>query len=154
MAKKGIPRLRKNSHFRSLHDTGFYRSWCAMKARCHCPTSYDYSRYGGRGICVSQDWHDFSNFYQDMYESWGEHRRAHLSTTLERIDVDANYSKENCRWATRQEQSNNRRHHNLIQYDGETHNLNQWARKLGIKRSTLAQRIYVYKWPVERALTT
>lgn len=152
--RTGVSCPRKNSEFRHLHKTGLYGSWCKMKSRCLNETDPSYSRYGGRGITVCSDWLDFANFYNDMYEAWVEHKQHNTQTTIDRVDVNGNYCKENCRWATAKEQSNNRQKHNMITFNQETHNLVQWAEKLKIKRSTLAQRIYVYGWSVDRALTT
>lgn len=152
--RKSAFRPRKNSEYRHLHDTGFYRSWVAMKTRCLNVHDASYHRYGGRGILVCDRWMNFENFYADMYKSWERHKIQYSSTSLERIDVHGNYEPENCKWATQQEQNNNRTRHRMLQHKGVRMNLNQWARKLGIKRSTLAQRIYVYKWDTERALTS
>jgi hypothetical protein len=148
--------LRKNSQFRDLRkkEYAFYDAWCHAKSRCTNKNGHDYHRYGGRGIAFSESWFDFANFYTDMYESWKKHKATNPQTTLDRIDVDGNYCKENCRWATQKVQSNNRRKHNMLTFNQETHNLVQWAEKLHINRSTLAQRIYVYGWSVDKALTT
>ena len=154
MARDHTPRPRKNSEYRHLLDTGFYRSWSGMKSRCSNPETVSYLSYGGRGIKVCDRWQHFENFYDDMYASWLAHKTEQDSTTLERKDVNGDYAPNNCVWATRKEQSNNRRRHKMLKYKGKTLNLTQWAEELGIKKSTLSQRIYVYKWPLERALST
>jgi len=73
-----------------------------MRLRCENPRHPSYPRYGGRGIRICARWHVFENFLQDMGE-----RPPGLS--IDRIDNDLGYFKENCRWATRSEQMKNKR---------------------------------------------
>ena len=120
-----------------------YNIWCMMKKRCHNPNAHAYERYGGRGIGVCQEWQTFEGFFADMSIGYSD------MLTLDRKDNELGYSKENCRWATMKEQQNNRR--NNFRVKGKT--FTEWSEVLGIKRSTLAQRYYVYKWPIEKVLT-
>lgn len=116
-----------------------------MMKRCYDPNDAHYSYYGGRGIKVEEAWHDFERFYHDMGD-----KPAGLS--LDRRDNNLGYSKENCRWATRLEQSNNRRNNVMLTHDGITLNQKQWAAKLGIDHRALHLRLKA-GWTVEDALT-
>lgn len=89
----------------------FYRCWADMIKRTTNPNRIDWKYYGGRNITVSTKWLQFNNFRLDMYNSYLKHSKKYTEkdTTLDRINVNKGYSKSNCRWATRKEQTQNRR---------------------------------------------
>lgn len=132
-----------NSH--GMVGTPVYYTWQNMLARCRNPNHKNYSRYGGRGIAVCESWSGFPNFYSDMGD------RPSPKHTLDRIDNDGDYTPENCRWATRREQSNNISANRCISYQGETLTATQWARRKEINPRTLIARLEAGDSP-EKAL--
>ena len=88
--------------------TNLYKVWLGMRCRCYQKTASGYERYGGRGIEISDSWQIFDNFKKDMEAGFFK------GLTLDRINNDGNYCKENCRWATRSEQTNNCRNKKYI----------------------------------------
>lgn len=132
------------THGKSATPT--YNVWSSMLQRCENLNSDKYRHYGGRGIVVCERWHDFTNFYEDMGEK-------PYRCSLDRIDNDGPYSPENCRWATRTVQNKNRRSNVVVEYQGETLCLKDWASRLDMDYETLRQRIQRYGWSVEKAFT-
>lgn len=112
-----------------------YYVWYGMKYRCDNEKHIGYKNYGGRGITYDKRWKNFDNFYEDMKEGYKE------GLSLERIDNDGDYSKENCKWADRVTQCNNKTNNTLIEYDGQTLTLTQWARKYDLVPATLKGRL-------------
>lgn len=110
-----------------------YRCWSNMLSRCNSKNNPNYQRYGGRGIKVCDRWKIFANFLEDMGD-----KPSRLS--LDRIDNNKGYSKENCRWATTKEQSRNTRANIVVEYEGKKYILSDLSRKLGIPAVTLKRR--------------
>lgn len=97
-----------------LKDLKFYNVWKNMKARCYNKKNPSYKDYGGRGISVCEEWLQFINFEEDMYDEYGywyelNHDKRNSECTLDRINNNGNYCKENCKWSTQKEQCNNKR---------------------------------------------
>jgi hypothetical protein len=127
--------------------TRTYDTWRSIKERCCNPNSKDWDNYGGRGIKICKEWSSsFADFLADM----GERPDG---MTIDRIDVDGHYNKENCRWASMSTQGNNRRTCVYVDFNGKSQSVADWSREVGLERKTLEYRIRS-GWEVERALTT
>ena len=122
-----------------LKGTPLYCRWKGIRARCNNKNHRWYKNYGGKGVKISEEWNDFKIFHLDMYDSFLEHVKKHgiANTSIDRIDNNKNYSKENCKWSTRLEQGANRSNVILYDYLGENNSLAEWSRKLGIRYGTL-----------------
>lgn len=106
-----------------------------MLTRCYNPASLSYENYGRRGIDVSDEWHKFENFFADM------NPRPSPAHSLDRIDNDQGYSKENCRWATREDQMGNRRGCIYIETAEGKLTVAAAARKAGISWTAMRNRV-------------
>jgi hypothetical protein len=105
-----------------------------MRARCRNPKNQDFANYGGRGIRVCERWDDFGAFFADMGE-------RPVGMTIDRKDTDGQYEPANCRWATDEQQANNRRSNHLITINGEQKTLQQWANQFGVESSKARYRL-------------
>ena len=124
-----------------------YYTWNAMKQRCYNPSENRFKNYGGRGIKVCARWlESFDNFVADMGQPPTDDH------SIERIDNNGDYCKENCRWADKVEQARNKSNNRVITHNGEALTLAEWALKTGIKRETIAKRLNE-GWVVEHALS-
>lgn len=133
-----LERIRRTNKDRATHgmtNTTEFRVWDGMKARCLNPNHTFYRLYGGRGIYICDRWKEsFSNFLADM----GPRPEG---TTLDRIDNDGPYSPENCRWATRDEQYNNRSTSRFLIVGSTCMSITQWSKKTGLMRKTITERL-------------
>lgn len=128
-----------------MTGTRIYIAWTNMKRRCNDPNNKQYHNYGGRGITYVAEWEEFMGFYKDMKVGYSD------NLTLDRIDLDGDYSLVNCRWADKETQANNTSTNRFITYKGETLTMSQTARKHGLTPDFLKQRLYL-GWTVEDAI--
>ena len=149
-------RDRVKTHGLSKHP--LYNVHHDMLRRCYDESRKDYKHYGGRGISVCESWKDSENglvkFIEDMYSTFED------GLELDRIDVDGNYSKENCRWATRRIQVINRRQlgnkwdTHYLEFNGKRLCISQWGDELGINPKIIVDRIGKLGWSIDKALST
>ncbi len=147
--KKTIKLGKDNSSYKhGMTKTRFYKIWKGMIKRCNNINEPFYKNYGGRGISVCSRWYKFENFRDDMLPSY----RNNLS--IDRIDNNGNYCKENCRWATREIQNSNKRNNLIVIYKDEPVKLLDISKAVNLSVKTIAERIYKLGWSVEKAIET
>lgn len=130
----------------NMSKTKPYSAWEHIKQRCFNKNDARYKNYGNRGITVCDRWkNSFENFWEDMGSEYKE------GLTLDRINNDGNYCKENCRWTTQKQQSNNRTNNRFISYKNQKKTLSEWTSFLNINYTTLHMRLK-RGWSLERAL--
>jgi hypothetical protein len=123
-----------------------YNTWVGMKRRCTQEDHHNWEHYGGRGISYDPEWEDFENFLSDM----GDRPEG---MTLDRIDSDGDYCKDNCRWATITQQLRNRRNTVMVSYMGRYQSLQDWCEELDLSYSTTHKRLFKYGYTTEEAFT-
>lgn len=139
-------RLMKERHRTHGHTIGkkspTFLSWDGMIQRTTNPNNAQFTDYGGRGIKPCPKWLSFQGFLEDMGERPDEH-------TLERVDVDGPYSKENCRWLPIKDQNRNKRNTVWVEWQGEKVPLRELSERYGLDRSLVLQR-YRHGWTMEQ----
>lgn len=129
-----------------------YGVWANMRSRCRNKNHSLYKDYGGRGIKVCKEWDDFAVFREwALANGYVEDDNRH-KCSLDRIDVNGDCEPNNCRWADDKTQHNNTRRNILIEFNGETHTLAEWAKIVGICYSTFFNR-WERGWSIERMMT-
>lgn len=142
-------RFTKVKHGLYTRDKRLHHSWANMMRRCYCEHTDQYKDYGGRGIEVCYEWRtDPANF-----EKWALANGYAESLTLDRVDNNGNYTQENCRWVSRQEQNKNRRTTIHVTYKGETMCVKDLAIKYDKWPATISRRLK-RGWSIERAVET
>lgn len=121
-----------------------------MMTRCYNPNASRYYCYGGRGITVCDEWRKSS----EAFVQWGLDMGFKLGLSLERIDVDGNYTPENCTFIPLEDQAKNKRSTIRVTYYGCTKTLKDWCRELKLDYRCIYSRLAYGKWDVKRAFET
>jgi hypothetical protein len=143
-----LDRLVSMNKTHGMSKSPTYKSWLEARYRCLRPNCKHYQNYGGRGISICDRWRKFENFLADMGE------RPSPLHSLDRIDVNGNYEPGNCRWATAEQQQNNKRVNRYVEYLGRQVTITQLARLTGVPQSTLHRWIIKEGKSVKEALPT
>ena len=130
--------------------TRLYVIWQAMIGRCHSKRHSSYQKYGGAGICVCDQWR--SSYV--AFREWSLSNGYADCKSIDRIDNTLGYFPENCRWATANEQANNKTNNVIVSAFGESKTVSQWAEdaRCAVGRATVYDRI-LKKWNPEKAIT-
>lgn len=148
----GCLRKESNTQKKTTHGmskTSIYGTWNAMKGRCYNGANHNYNRYGKRGIIVCDEW---KNSFESFYE-WAINNGYKKGLSLDRIDNNGNYCPTNCRWVSTNVQNNNRGVSINITYNGKTQNLAEWCKELNLPYIRIWQRLNVYGFTFEEAIT-
>lgn len=140
----------KNPNYKhGKRNTRLFSIWINMLTRCSNKNTKAYNYYGGRGITVCDEWkNSFNSFYD-----WSMNNGYESNLTIDRIDVNGNYSPDNCRWTTIKTQANNRRNNHYVNINGVVRTLTEWCELYGINYRTVQDRLK-RGWSVEKALLT
>lgn len=138
---------RRIKHGGSHHK--LYRVWQGMKRRCYRKSTPEYRLYGGKGVYVCDEWHDFGEFMR-----WSLENGYQDGLSIDRIDSNGPYSPGNCRWTDSITQNNHTSRNHMLTFNGKTMSMADWARETGISYNAIKSRINKHGWSVERALTT
>ena len=149
LQREVVQNVGQSNRKHGMYGTRIYTIWADMKKRCLDKQDRAYKHYGARGISICKEWYEFDNFY-----TWAKTSGYTDNLTLDRKDVNGDYTPDNCKWSTWKEQQNNRRSSRMITYNGETKTLSQWSDIRGIPRNTLTARINTLHWDIKKAFTT
>lgn len=132
------PEKLKHPRYHGMSNTRIYRTWADMIQRCHNQKNANFKNYGARSIQVCEEWRTFAGFYD-----WAMRSGYDDQLTIDRIDVNGHYTPENCRWATREMQDNNKRTNVFVEIHGQKLTLSQAARKYDMTFQQMQHRYYV-----------
>ncbi len=136
-----------HGHSTNKKSSKTYETWRSIKKRCINKNHPHFKDYGGRGITICDEWlNSFSNFLKDM----GEKPEGY---SIDRIDNNKGYYKENCKWSNIKEQNNNKRNNTILEFNGVKKTISQWSDFTGIKDCTISERIK-RGWSIEKTLTS
>lgn len=125
--------------------------WRGMMGRCYKPYYDRYKNYGGRGIVVCDEWHNFSKFREWAIASGYDEKAKRYECTIDRININGDYCPSNCRWISMKEQMQNTTRTRHITVGGETMSLSQASEKYHISEATLWARLN-HGWSPDRAV--
>jgi hypothetical protein len=130
-----------SNEYKRLHQI-----WGAIKNRCESKLNSHYKIYGGKGVLLCDEWHDWFKF-----KEWALSNGYQDNLSIDRIDCKGNYEPNNCRWVTMKEQANNKSNNKYLTYKGRTQTLSQWCDELGLDYFRTKARLNTCHMTVEQA---
>lgn len=124
-----------------------YSIWKAMRKRCQNKNDSEYKNYGGRGIAVCEEWNTYT-----IFENWAKTHGYNDRLTIERINVNGNYSPENCCWIPMSDQSKNKRNSIKFLVFGENKTVKEISKQYNVKESTFVYRVKKLHMTPEEAI--
>lgn len=140
----------KHSVYENKRLYGIYNG---IKKRCYNKNEPRYRGYGARGIVMCDEWLNPVDGF-DKFVDWSLSHGYADNLTIDRIDVNGNYSPDNCRWLTLSEQNGNKRDTIWIEYKGEMVRFQELCKRSVVSYDTTHDRVFKRGWDIERALTT
>ena len=134
--ENGTSQLRKFLTKHGGAGESLYPIWKGMRRRCYCENEKTYRWYGAKGISICEEWNDYSAFRE-----WANANGYREGLSIDRINPRGNYEPQNCRWTTPTVQANNRTNNIIVTYNGESKTVAEWATCLGVKYSTIYDRL-------------
>lgn len=128
-------KLTERNRKHGFSKTPLYEVWKGMHARCYNPKHKSFGRYGGRGVTVCPEWHEYQPFH-----NWCMANGYRAGLQLDRENNNGIYCPDNCRFVTRKQNTNNTRRNIYIEYCGDTHTLPEWSEILGMEYSLIRSR--------------
>lgn len=123
------------------HRDRLYTVWTGLRKRCNDVNDKDYAEYGGRGITVSEAFSTYERFRTWALENGYDPSAKVGGCTIDRIDVNGNYSPENCRWVNAEVQQNNKRNNVFLEFNGERKTISQWEHEKHYSKDLIRDRI-------------
>lgn len=143
-------RTREVFTIHGMTDSPEFKIWTGILTRCYNPEAKSFDHYGGAGITMCEEWK--SSFQAFLFAVGLRPSPVH---SIDRFpNRDGNYEPGNVRWATPEEQANNKRNNVRVWFAGQRLPIQVWARLLGIPGNCLWQRLCIAKWTVQRAFNT
>lgn len=145
---KAVENLKKIKKVHSTHNqskTRLYNIYTHMKGRCNNQNNKKYSCYGARGIKVCKEWLES----YEKFAAWAKLNGYSDGLTIERIDVNGDYSPQNCKWISMKDQCHNKQNTIRIDDNGELLSVKDFSNKYSIPEKTVFWRIS-HNWNIDR----